>query len=251
MDKNNKRTNWKTTDRRFVAFFDLLGFKDKVMRSSHEDIYAELHKISIIRKNLETSVNEEIIQENFKDADIYIVSFSDSIVLFSKNDSVDNFKFFTLSLIAIFSNAIKNKIAIKGAVAHGMVSLNKTEQIYFGQPIIDAYLLEEDVNFLGILCHNSIDKYLKNMKSSEFIDETYKFYETPLKYGSIKHYFIDYYHYIIDSKKKEESLESEEKYNNIINVFKDFYITVSGNPRRYIDNTIKFINKAKEQGKRI
>jgi len=249
MDKSNKKTNWKPTDKRFVAFLDLLGFKDKVMRSTHEEIYAELNKISTARKNLEESVNEEIIQNTFSDVDIYIVSFSDSIVLFSKNDSEDNFKFFSLALIGLFSNAIKNKIAIKGAVAHGLVSLNKSEQIYFGQPIIDAFLLEEDVNFLGILCHNSIDKYLKSTTNSDFINATYKFTETPLKYGNINHYFVDYYHYLLDSTKKEENIESLEKVANIINVFSDFYITVSGNPRRYIDNTIKFINKIKDENK--
>ncbi len=249
MEKSNKKTNWKTTDKRFVAFLDILGFKDKVMRSTHEEIYAELNKISTAKRNLEESVNKDIIQSTFNDVDIYIVSFSDSIVLFSKNDSEDNFNFFTIALIGLFSNAIKNKIAIKGAVAHGLVSLNKSEQIYFGQPIIDAFLLEEDVNFLGILCHNTIDKYLKTSANSDFINATYAFAETPLKYGNINHYFVDYYHYLLDSSQKEDSIESFEKVANIINVFNDFYITVSGNPRRYIDNTIRFIKKIKDENK--
>jgi hypothetical protein len=135
MDKSNKKTNWNPTCERFVAFLDLLGFKDKVMRSTHEEIYAELHKISTVRQYLEELTKKDSIQKTFNDADIYIVSFSDSIVLFSKNDNIDNFKFFSLALLGLFSNAIKNKIAIKGAVAHGLVSLNKSEQIYFGQPI--------------------------------------------------------------------------------------------------------------------
>ena len=164
MDKSNKKTNWNPKCERFVAFLDLLGFKDKVMRSTHEEIYAELHKISTVRQYLEGTTNNDSIQKALNDVDIYIVSFSDSIVLFSKNDDIDNFKFFSIALLGLFSEAIKNKIAIKGAVAHGLVSLNKSEQIYFGQPIIDAFLLEEDVNFIGVLCHNSIDKYLKSDK---------------------------------------------------------------------------------------
>ena len=45
---SNKKTKWIPTDKRFVAFLDLLGFKDKVMRSTHEEIYEELHKISLL-----------------------------------------------------------------------------------------------------------------------------------------------------------------------------------------------------------
>lgn len=252
---SNKKTKWIPTDKRFVAFLDLLGFKDKVMRSTHEEIYEELHKISTVSRNLEESTKNDSIQKTFNDADIYIVSFSDSIVLFSKNDNIDNFKFFSLALLALFSKAIKNKIAIKGAVAHGLVSLNKSEQIYFGQPIIDAFLLEEDVNFIGVLCHNSIDKYLKSDKfiksiaDKEFINLTYKFAETPLKYGNINHYFLDYYQYLLNSDQKKEGVDASEKVANIINVFNEFFITVSGNPRRYVDNTIEFVHKINKENK--
>ena len=38
MAKKEKRTNWIPTDKRFVAFFDILGFKDLVMRTSHSEI---------------------------------------------------------------------------------------------------------------------------------------------------------------------------------------------------------------------
>lgn len=108
--EQKKKINWKTTDNRFVAFLDILGFKDKVMRNSHEEIYSELNKISTVRRHLEKLVIKNKIGL-YKDIDIYIVSFSDSIVLFSKNDSKDNFDFFTTSLMTIFSNAIKSKIA--------------------------------------------------------------------------------------------------------------------------------------------
>ena len=42
----NLKSNWKTTDYRFVAFLDILGFKDSVMRNSHEDIYLKLSNIN-------------------------------------------------------------------------------------------------------------------------------------------------------------------------------------------------------------
>lgn len=245
MAEKTLKTNWKPTDTRFVAFFDLLGFKDKIMRKTHDEIYSELNKFSNWRKNIEKTLNNDIVIKNFIDVDVYIVSFSDSIVLFSKNDSLDNFKFFTLAINSLFSNSIKNNIAIKGGIAHGIISINKSEQIYFGQPIIDAYLIEEDVNYLGVVCHNSIDVYLKNLNST-FLDKHYKFLEAPLKSGYINHYVLDYFYLLLDKGTRKE-LKREEKIELIENVFKEFYCNVSGSARRYVDNTLNVFKKMDEK----
>lgn len=236
---DKKKTNWKTTDNRFVAFLDLLGFKDKVMRKSHDDIYEELNKIASLKKMIESSVKDDFIMESFGDVDVYIVSFSDSIVLFSKNDNIDNFVFFTFALKLIFASTIKNKIALKGGIAHGTISLNKSEQIYFGQPIIDAYLIEEDVNYFGIVCHNSMEKFLMENQELEMIKNSYKFINTPLKCGFINHYNLDYFNPLFDDEQKNKS--DKDKIEFIKKIFESFYETVSGSPRRYVDNSIKLV----------
>lgn len=38
--------NWQITTNRFVGFIDIMGFKDMVARSSHEDIYDMMKKIN-------------------------------------------------------------------------------------------------------------------------------------------------------------------------------------------------------------
>tara|TARA_R110002020_G_scaffold180858_2_gene375571 strand:- start:2299 stop:3081 length:783 start_codon:yes stop_codon:yes gene_type:complete len=233
--EKSKKTNWKTTDKRFVAFLDLLGFKDKVARKNHNEIYNELTKISSIKKEIE-SVAESEDDGYFADADTYVVSFSDSIVLFSKNDNIANFEFFLIAIRYLFADAIAHNIAIKGGIAHGEISLNKSEQIYFGQPIIDAYLIEEDVNYLGVVCHNSIDYYLNKseINYSEQLKGLLFEFMTPLKCGKINHINLDWFINTFDiENKSEKEIELE-----IISILKNYYVTVSGSPRRYIDNTI-------------
>lgn len=232
-----KKTNWKTTDNRFVAFLDLLGFKDKVMRKTHNQIYDELSKISASKKKIE-EISAITEKGYFADADIYIVSFSDSIVLFSKNDSYANFEYFLITLRYLFSDAIVNNIAIKGGIAHGEISLNKSEQIYFGQPIIDAYFIEEDVNYLGVVCHNSIDLYLKSndafVNKSKIIKGLLTESITPLKCGKINHFNLDWFVMSVKAENMTEKQIEEE----ILKKLKDYNQTVSGSARRYIDNTI-------------
>lgn len=137
--KNTDLEEWKTTDNRFVAFFDILGFKDKVMRKGHEDIFKELKQISDLKKLIE---NAQL--SYFKDIPVKIkcISFSDSIAIFSKDASTDSFKHFLITVRAFMGNSIKYKIMLKGGIAHGKISVDHERQIYFGQPIIDAFHIE-------------------------------------------------------------------------------------------------------------
>jgi len=238
--KQTKKLPWKTTDNRFVAFIDILGFKDKVMRDSHEEIYSQLSKISRTKQYIEEVSNNPIFMRKFGDSDTFIVNFSDSIIVFSKNDSIGNFNFFLEVITYLFSNAINNKIPLKGGISHGKISVNKTEQIYFGQPIIDAYSIEEDVNYLGIVAHNSIDKYISlNIKQLNPSELSVMLFEekTPLKSGQIEHLNINWFRGLYTTPNKEERI------NYIKSTLKDFKSTVSGSPRRYIDNTVDIFEK--------
>lgn len=231
------KTNWKPTDNRFVAFLDILGFKDLISKKSHAEIYDKLNTISKT-KNLLEDVPENIINHNYKDAEIYIVSFSDSIIVFSKNDSLENFQYFLVSVRYLFAKTVAAGIPLKGGIAVGEISVNKSEQIYFGQAIIDAYLMEEDVNYIGVVCNYSIDNYIKNSKINNLLFEQ----KTPLKCGLLNHYNLDWFKIMIGTKNE---LNEKEKYDNIIQLINNFKISASGAPRKYIDNTVEFIEKSK------
>lgn len=239
-EKKIQKTNWKTTENRFVAFLDILGFKDLISKNSHSEIYEQLNKISKTKKFLES-----VEPTNYIDAEIYIVSFSDSIVVFSKNDSIENFFYFLNAVRWLFARTIVAGIPLKGGIALGEVSLNKTEQIYFGQAIIDAYFMEEDVNHIGVVANYSIDKYLKThekeldqIKLNEYLFEE----KTPLKCGNLKHFNLNWYK---KTSLIKEALTEKEKYNKIIELINNFKLTSSGSPRKYVDNSLDFIEKSK------
>ena len=235
--KKIEKTNWKPTDFRFVAFLDILGFKDMVMRNSHEEIYQTLNQISKSKKLIEAAATE--LGDLFGDAEVYVVSFSDSIVIFSKNDDIENFHYFLLATRWLFTEAINKQIPIKGAIAHGEISLNKAEQIYFGQPIIDAYLMEEDVNYMGVVAHNSVDRYISKVKNGKHLERIFKILfeeKTPLKCGLLTHTNLNWFHLI----KKDEESDNIQFVKDSINLFKN---SSSGTARKYIDNTISLFEK--------
>ena len=232
-----KKTNWKPKDMRFVAFLDILGFKDLVLRNTHEQVYNLLHQISITKKTLERLINDDDDFELAGDAGINIVRFSDSIGIFSKKDDLDNFKMFSESVNIIFASAILKDIPLKGGMAYGEITLNQAEQIYFGQPIIDAYLIEEEVSYFGVVAHNSIDAYI-NSHSEDILYSNYFCQATPLKSGLIYHRNAHWFNTLIRLEKPDNGKAYVEE------TIKRFRNKVSSSSRKYVDRTLDVLNIA-------
>ncbi len=221
---------WEVTCTRFVAFLDIMGFKDMVMRKSHKEVYEILNGFS--------KMSEQIERVKQVADSVYITRFSDSIVVFSKDDEVSSFKHFVAIVIAIFADALLREVPLKGGIAHGEVSVNKSGAIFFWQPIIDAYLLEEDVCHYGVVCHNTIDNYI-----SQSIITDHKLFnlywgKTKLKSGDISHLMCNWYDFVNSVKDI-----NPDKSTAIKNTINKLYLGVSGAPRRYIDNTLEVYNK--------
>ncbi len=214
---------------------DILGFKDLVLRSNHKEIYDLLSKISELRNQID-NIGEENKKKRFRDAEVYTVSFSDSIVIFSKSNTVEDFDQFSYTVGWLFSSAIKQGVPLKCGMAYGEISVNKSSQIYFGQPIIDAYLMEEEVNYFGAVAHNSLEKfYNDNEQEIRDFKHVYKEILTPLKCGNISHLNLNWMKLLLT--------ENTSDLKSYISKFKNH---VSGSPRRYIDNTLTVIDRIYE-----
>ena len=213
---------WEITANRFVAFIDIMGFKDLVARNSHEEIYSKLEYLNekkrITVENLHKLVNNEA----------FVTMFSDSICFFSRNDSPKSLKYILTSTSLFFAQSISS-LPMKGAIALGKISVDKNRQIFFGQPIIDAYLLQEEVNYYGVVFHNTVDKYIKE-KNFEEGDRYFFEAKTPMKSGKITHNNIDWFSRFPPYKGKDR----KESLSDLIKSLKN---NVSGKPRIYVDNT--------------
>ena len=157
--------------------------------------------------------------------------FSDSILIYSQDDTVDSLHALAdiTSHIMMYAIQQEKPIPLKGAIAAGRMTCNQTKQLYFGQALIDAYLLEENVKYYGVLVHHSAEKYIKKEDFKEFRD-----IKAPLKSGEIAHYELHWYDAVIKKEGKNEKTV-KECLNNL-------RLTVSDEPRKYIDNTQKVID---------
>jgi len=210
------------TRNRFVAFLDIMGFKDRVARNDHNEILKELE---LFQSNISQYVSYH------RNANVQIALFSDSILIYSQDDTVDSLHALAdiTSHIMMYAIQQEKPIPLKGAIAAGRMTCNQTKQLYFGQALIDAYLLEENVKYYGVLVHHSAEKYIKKEDFKEFRD-----IKAPLKSGEIAHYELHWYDAVIKKEGKNEKTV-KECLNNL-------RLTVSDEPRKYIDNTQKVID---------
>jgi len=219
---------------RFVAFLDIMGFKERVARTSAAKLYNELSEFyndisNIIFPNLdEMSDTDEDGNSSFKGQgkiSLILAQFSDSIAIFTEDDSLKSLKLLSEALQKIFFSAItrSNPIPLKGALSKGYMTCDMTKQLFFGQALIDAYLLEEDVQFYGLVVHHTAENDIKTLNLDVFRDTS-----VPLKSGKINHYELSWYKY-----DKQQSISG---LNNI-------RLTVSASPRRYVDNTKGLIDE--------
>ena len=151
-------SEWNISDKRFVAFLDILGFKKLVENESHENI---LKKFEFITEKKNVVNNDK--DDNIKP--INIVAFSDSIVIFSKNDTFETFEIFSYAVSWIFSEIIKEQIPIKGGISHGLMTADFKKEIFFGMPLIEAFQTEESTHFMGVVSHNSLSNYINNAEN--------------------------------------------------------------------------------------
>lgn len=236
-EKSFKKTEWKDTNKRFVAFLDILGFKDLVLRKSHDEIYSLLKETSSIKETVQKTTGLSDFTKEFKDSEVHIVNFSDSIAIFSKNDSLENFNYFVLAVRWVFTKSIKVGLPMKGSFSHGIVSINRKENIFFGQPIIDAYLMEEDINYMGVVAHNSIDAFINENKEdcSKLFNQKIIFEDkTTLKCGNLVHLNLNWF-----------SIMKVGDYNDLKSLIENYRLNASGNARKYIDNTLEMLEKVK------
>lgn len=213
----------KNTANRFVAFLDIMGFKDRVARTNHSKLLTQLTKFN---KDITSYIGK------YQNTEIQLAQFSDSIVLFSNDATQKSLRTLAEVTCGIMRTAIKQQIPIKGAIAQGQTTCDIPKQLFFGQALIDAYLLEESIHYYGVLAHHTAESSIIKLGSDGFI---FKDIKAPLKSGNISHYELSWY---VDEALRNEESNGIEEITEALNVLRQ---TVSDAPRKYIDNTLDVI----------
>lgn len=228
---------WPVTCKRFVAFLDIMGFKDRMLRNPHQDVLETMKSFRLVFGPLEQDAREALFGgKQSPEDDIYGTSivrpvfFSDSVLLVSNDVSFGSANRMLFSVQWILRKALLTQVPIKGAIACGEQTADFEDSLYFGAPLIDAYELQDQVNLYGVVLHHTMERCLDDMKwpgtdKSRLTFPDVVKYPVPLKGGNVNHRIVRWFEVNVADGSLESSLLK-------------LYGTVSGSPRSYVDNTL-------------
>jgi hypothetical protein len=163
MHPSTKIEPWKIDNVRFIGFLDIMGFKDLVARKSHEEVKQMLHTMVSLNKSLESVFGKprvKAVDRKQLESRIRSATFSDSIMFISQDDSMEDFLQLSFALSIFQEASLQRGAPTKGAMSIGMLTADFENSIFFGQPLIDAYLLQDQLKYYGIIADNKIEEYI-------------------------------------------------------------------------------------------
>ncbi|TDE07732.1 hypothetical protein [Flavobacterium sandaracinum] len=233
----------------FVAFFDILGFKNMVEKNSHEELM-EAYQFGLYDslENAEEATNLFLSMitppEELETLKIQIYVISDSIIFIQDTLTQRGLLYIISYCRMLIGSCLADGIPIRGALSFGPVSVeNKRGTTIVGKGLTKAYNLESKQQWAGGIvdkeCFEIVPKenedlinHLINNKKNPIITK----YNVPQKDGSEKEELaMDWTIYEL-LKNPEDIRKAFSKHNKEIN--DDVEIK--------IENTIKFFNSLKK-----
>jgi hypothetical protein len=145
--------------KRFVAFFDLLGFSSWLEAEGSAEVFTYVRGFLnlMIRASLPGSVVHPDMSVTVKDSNMGFINFSDSIVFYSRDDSDACFDTM-LRVCGEFMNGVITGPSrmLRGAISHGDFYADPEANAYVGQALVDAYRLENAQDWLSCSLHDSV-----------------------------------------------------------------------------------------------
>ncbi len=218
---------WKNTTERYVCFIDIMGFKDRVNRLGHIKVVKEVEEFfnfidSILKMYRDDVSNEESIKRVFGPTEIRYITFSDSIIITTGSNNKRDLTLLILICKFVFTKSFEMKLPIKGAISKGLFTANFDRNIFMGQPLIDAFNLQEELFYYGVIANREVERDIDKYKDEEKYDSLIFSLPTPMKGYK--------------SQARNVSLLSSDFSKSSI---EELYYYVDGKPRLYVDNTIE------------
>ena len=196
-----------------------MGFKERVLTTEHNKLRQSLIDF---KKSFDRKMKPLLTGDYLR-----YVQFSDSIIIVANGTDSKMFNIITKAAICLMHGAMSHGFPIKGVLSKGMFTFDEPNELYFGRPLVDAYLLHEEIYYYGIVVHHSVEKLVK---TNSFLDLPYCKDQIPLKKGKTAHYHLSWQYFNADFSTGAKSSKAEKWLTEIEE-------TVSGSPRIYIDNT--------------
>jgi hypothetical protein len=165
-------------EKHFVAFLDILGFKNLVTKNDEDKIAAYFEISNVLVKSWNDTLNKKSFKfYNFSDSIVVLVPFSEN-----KDETAKLFKHLCIALAELQFHLCKKNIWLRGAISFGEMTLEESQkenepQItkLYGKPLIRAYELESGVaKYPRIILDSELIGEMGFTSAADLISETNK-----------------------------------------------------------------------------
>jgi hypothetical protein len=161
MNTNKRRLDSSGSANRYVALFDILGFKNLV---ENNDLAAVVKFFESFIKLIRSGkvLLEGHLTMDGKHHPLGYKLFSDTILLYSQDTSFDSLHNLVLYCLVLIREGLLQGIPVRGAITKGEVFIDK--DIFIGKPIVQAHVMEQRQEWLGCWID---DVCLENLSGEE------------------------------------------------------------------------------------
>lgn len=149
-------------DLRYVAHFDILGMSRLTLKNP-DLAWSTLSHLAIAnqeRLNIAFELNN--IRHEMRER-VYTFTFSDTIVAFTKSDSVEDLYSITIYAMEVFARALFRGVPLRGGVSHGKFVFNLDMNLFSGPALVNAYHLGECAQWIGLVVDETVATRIKNV----------------------------------------------------------------------------------------
>jgi Neuraminidase (sialidase) len=167
-DKDDFELNY---EKSYVAFLDVLGFKQLVYSKKQEDkekIELYLKTVSEVLNGFKRIPSKKIIGSIvISDSIILTVPFGDN-----KTEQIFNLRQLCIAILSLQRKLLVRDIWIRGAISYGDTYFDNVNNQIVGSAYVDAYLLEEKMaKYPRVILDNRIIKELNCHNASCLINQ--------------------------------------------------------------------------------
>lgn len=146
--------------KKFIAYFDILGYGDRIKDKSINEEYE-------IQKEIIEDIIKIIKNNATKRTDFYTLHFSDTHIFYTKDVSEDAFEIIIKSsLIFMLLAAVRKHpyLPLRGVINYGDFMADYDRSIFIGEGLRQAYALEKRQKWMGCFLSDSCYKQVKNFE---------------------------------------------------------------------------------------
>ncbi|NMG30066.1 hypothetical protein [Aromatoleum evansii] len=229
-------------DFRFVAHIDILGMSSIVERDA-DAAWGMLSELAAVRdhaQDFELEFLDTKERLHIREA-VYAVTFSDTIVLFTKVGSDTELRCMIVLVAEILHKAMCRCVPVRAGLAFGKFYFNLDRSMYAGPALIEAYRVGESAQWIGITLADSVREKAANLQMTSGSRDVIVDWDVPIKCGIIRRSVVNWPAVFAHDLAVAPPICIQQFYQGFENTFGAYSKLPPEAQEKYV-NTVEFIN---------